>query len=178
MNAPKAVFVIGPESSGTRLMTRLLIRAGCVGDDTHFQPFDTHGLPAASEGRDVVWRRSLPHGGQWPDLVGMIQDARELGYDVRVVFMQRDDNVLILSQVAATHARTAEEAETHIMRAYSDYHDRLNDWRVLHYNVSYELLTADGWAVMLDLLEWLALSTVFGVTLYDGNRKHLKREEA
>ena len=168
----KAIFVLGAESSGTRLMTRLLIRAGCTGDDTHVQPFDTTGLPPAAFGHDVVWRRSLPHGGAWPDVAGMIETARGLGYDVRVVFMHREDEPLIQSQLAAPHVKTREEAVANIDRAYRDYHARLSDWQVSHYNVTYERLTANGWSVMLELLRWLDLTTVMGEPLYDGNAKY------
>lgn len=167
----KAVFVLGPESSGTRLMTRLLIRAGCVGNASHEQGFDAAGLPAP-DGRDVVWRRSLPHGGAWPDVREMIDAAAALGYEPRVVFMHRDVSALIASQLAAPHVKTEAEAVEHIDRVYRDYHDRLSEWGVSHANVNYETLFSDGWGVMLDLLRWLDLSTVLGERLYDGNAKY------
>jgi LPS sulfotransferase NodH len=41
----RAFLVLGPESSGTRLMTKLLMVAGCYGDDGHVQRLDRDPLP-------------------------------------------------------------------------------------------------------------------------------------
>ena len=68
----RAFLVLGAESSGTRLVTRLLIAAGCHGDGGHQQPFDKwQAASSPFDGKDpIVWRRSYPWTEYhlWPNL--------------------------------------------------------------------------------------------------------------
>lgn len=65
----KAFIVIGPESSGTKVTTSLFCHAGCYGDYTHLQRLDAFvegaDFPKEAQGKDVVFRRSVPHGGRF-----------------------------------------------------------------------------------------------------------------
>jgi len=98
----KAILVLGPESSGTRLMTRLLIGCGCDGDGDHHQRFDRELPPP---GKTIVWRRSVPYGGFLPDLKGMVDQLREKGYsEIAAVVMMRDWYPTAMSQIA-NHCR-------------------------------------------------------------------------
>lgn len=70
------VFVFGPESSGTRGTTRFLIEnGGYYGTDEHIQPLDSFVFGQKSlqelvpdDQQKVVFRRSVPHAGGYPDL--------------------------------------------------------------------------------------------------------------
>jgi hypothetical protein len=74
----KLFFVIGPESSGTRLITRILCESGCFGDYDHYQRLDEfvtdHNEDLYSiigDSKLIVFRRSVPHGGEFPDFKKM-----------------------------------------------------------------------------------------------------------
>lgn len=56
----KRILVIGPEHSGTRYMTEVLVNAGAYGDYTHFQRMDNREIP--KDKKVIVLRRSVPHG--------------------------------------------------------------------------------------------------------------------
>lgn len=58
----KKILVIGPEHSGTRYMTEVLVKAGAYGDYTHKQRMDDRKIPTDKE--IVVLRRSVPHGNE------------------------------------------------------------------------------------------------------------------
>ena len=114
-------LVFGPEGSTTRATCRLLMEAGCTGDDGWVQPFDRQP-PKAADAPLAVWRKSVPHGrawDRWPDIVGMVQTCYMNGYsDIRVIITVRDWHVLKRSQVRARHVKTLDEAEKAIRRAY------------------------------------------------------------
>ncbi len=94
---PQCYLVCGPTSSGNRLVTRLLVAAGCAGRGDHHQPWDIPGqwdrvaLPTAS-GQHVVVCRSLPHGveGCWPDLHRLLGGIIDSGYEPFVLITVRD----------------------------------------------------------------------------------------
>jgi hypothetical protein len=104
----KAVLVLGPESSGTRLVTRMLIAMGCAGDGGHKQGFDTE-IPVAGS-QSLVWRRSLPHANRMPDVDAMCGQVRDLGYEPSIVFTTREWYAMGRSQVRNGHAPTLERA--------------------------------------------------------------------
>lgn len=86
-------LVLGGVSSGTRLVTRLLLAAGLKGNGNHQQEFDTVIEPGLKQ---IVWRRSYPHGSpgshdRWPDALEMVAKAEQNGYKLKhVVVTHRD----------------------------------------------------------------------------------------
>src|SRR5581483_9496380 len=109
---PKRAFlVLGPESSGTRLVTRCLIAAGCQGCGDHAQDLDA-SLDGAAD--LIVWRRSLPHGSLWPDLREMLLALRSHGYAVQVLVTVRSHYCMVRSQIRARHVQTSSQAERNI----------------------------------------------------------------
>jgi len=73
----KLFIVVGPESSGTRLTTRILCESGCFGDFEHYQRLDefiedNNSLAnIIGDNELVVFRRSVPHGGEFPEFKKM-----------------------------------------------------------------------------------------------------------
>lgn len=112
----RAFFVIGPESSGTRMMAESLISAGCYGDYSHGQRMDNmnfQGLPDL-----IVFRRSIPHADKWPPLEGIYKLIRAAGYEIVVLTMWRNEKYMILSQIKRYHVIDEEKAKKHIAKAY------------------------------------------------------------
>ena len=99
---PRAFMIYGPESSGNRLLRRILIAGGCVGDPGLEQSFD-QALPMAEDVPLIVWGRSVPGNvppNSWPSFyVQDIGQARKHGYDVFGLVMVRDWYCMAQSQV-------------------------------------------------------------------------------
>jgi hypothetical protein len=171
----RAVLVMGPESSGTRLATRILVAAGCQGDDGHEQRWDAGlpvRIPSMPEGAPLVWRRSVPHGGRWPDLVTWIQWVRTRGYAVQAVVTTRDWRCMVESQVQTGHVRTPGQATNNIERAYDCIFGALGLALAPFVTLSYESLVQRPERVQRWLAETLRLPRVPQVPVCDGNEKY------
>lgn len=166
----RAFLVLGPESSGTRLMTRLLITAGCYGDDGHKQRLDEH-IPDNEP--LIVWRRSVPHDGQYPDLAKMVKGLRAVGYVVTAVIMSRDWHAMAESQVNAPHTRSKKVAAANTRDAYRHIFAYL-PYQVPYELVNYESLTRRPETAVKRLYERLGLDVPAGAWtyIYDGNAKY------
>ena len=114
-------LVCGPESSGNRFVTKLLVAAGVAGDDGHDQGFDYDLWSDRPMPDDVVLRRSIPHGrggprgnprawGPTPDLVHIAARALQRGYTVQTIYVYRDPYCCARSQVGAGHLELFEAA--------------------------------------------------------------------
>jgi hypothetical protein len=93
----KAFLVVGPESSGTRMVTDALIKAGVFGQATHAQEMDN--LDFSGRPESIVLRRSVPHGNVWPDLTQIIRGMTAAGYAVTPIVTHRDKDFCIQSQL-------------------------------------------------------------------------------
>lgn len=162
----RAYLVLGPESSGTRLVTRLLIGAGCYGDGDHEQRLDAE-FPA--DGRTLVWRRSIPHNRQWPSIVDMAARLRSAGYQVTAVVTTRDWYPTIRSQVAAGHVVNDTEASSNLQRAYPYIFEALARWNIPFVVSPYEALTRPE--AVRRLLVMLGLPPDIGEAVRDENAK-------
>jgi len=102
--AKVAYIVIGPEGSGTRMMTKALIEGGCSGEAGHQQNLDLAPFSEFAHLPDVmVFRRSLPHARYWPDIQLYIEAFENSGFSVIVIAMNRIDDYMIASQIARQH---------------------------------------------------------------------------
>jgi len=168
----RACLVLGPENSGTRLWTRILMACGCYGDGTHMQRIDMQGIP---EGEPLlVWRRSLPHAGQWPDLLQMVQRLRDRRFrEVQALVCTREWSAVMCSQVANGHVQDAWQAEANLRVAYPYAFDRLRGAGVPYVMGSYEALVQHGEAMLAPLLERLGLASQGDLEeLVDQNAKY------
>ena len=111
----KAIFVVGPESSGTRMMTQFFVQRGYEGDHGHSQPWDDMKFREYPD--HIVFRRSMPHGSKWPDIVGIIGKMQAANYTVYPIFTWRDPRYMALSQVSASHVHTTDEGLKQIAQA-------------------------------------------------------------
>ena len=140
---PAGYLVVGPESSGTRFVTRLLIGAGCKGDPDHLQSFDQK-LPKA-EVQPIVWRRSFPHALKWPIVSDLCKIIENAGYRPIVLVTVRHPWILVHSQRANGHVDSVEQSEKNIEMAYKRIFMTIgpNEFHV----VAYESLVREGQAV-------------------------------
>jgi hypothetical protein len=151
----RAFLVTGAESTGTRLVTRILIGGGCIGDGDHEQRWDS-ALPTSEP--LVVIRRSLPHGGAWPDLERLLRTLEEREYSTYGVITTRDWATVVRSQLRDhQHATSADEAIAHMRTAYAVALRALADRP--YWFVSYEALVRTGRAAAERLAEQLELPT-------------------
>jgi LPS sulfotransferase NodH len=159
----KAYVVVGPESSGTRLITKLLIDAGCFGDGGHGQSLDKSGdqsrefleesrLP--QDDTPIVWRRSYPHAGKWLDISKPISQLQRKGYEVRVVVTTRDWFPMIQSQMKERHVKDETVGLHNVQKAYRMIFEKLpKDTPFVI--ASYESIARYRWKAVRRLFETL-----------------------
>lgn len=163
MTSKRAFLVLAPESHGGHLVTDLLVYAGCHGGSGNHvdwtptarvlvaedaKPWDSE-LPTDRQGWDdelptdedpVVWRRSVPHQGEWLDLDAIVSGLEARGYSVRVVVVTRDLHAAVQSQLKWHHVESADAARDNIQRAYREIFTQLARRRVPLVVTSYEAL--------------------------------------
>ncbi len=173
-----AYLVVGPESSGTRMVTELLIAAGCEGDCGHTQRWD-QGSPEAADHPMIVWRRSVPHAGRWPDIAAICADLVSAGYGRLIVLVTvRDATCLERSQVMRRHVGTCVSARENISRCYRHIFKglaRADGAEVVM--VSYEALLLHGDLAAAALLERIGIDGPGELVITDQNAKHYGRRQ-
>lgn len=113
---PRAFFIIGCESSGTRMMAEAFVRVGCWGDVDNIQRLDTLHFNIIPPDTDIVFRRSVPHAKKWPPLFGIYNMLKAHGFEVIPIIIQRDDLYTAQSQIARGHASTLVTAKWNVER--------------------------------------------------------------
>lgn len=165
----RAFFVTGPESSGTRLMTRLLMAAGCYGDDDHEQRLD-NAIPDNEP--LIVWRRSVPHRGKWSQVNVALNALQLKGYKTTVIIMSRDWHSMAISQELAPHAVDVDAAQSNIRRAYRHIFACITDTDRFEI-VNYEALVQRPVKTVRYLFQRLGLTPPAELPqIYDGNAKY------
>jgi len=168
----RAFLVLGAESTGTRLVTRLLISSGCAGDGDHVQRWDSE----TPVGPLVVWRRSIPHDKVWPDIGAMIDFLRAQSYDVGAVVTVRDWTAAVPSQVAIGHVSDEATALRQTRAAYPFIFAALLRHGIPYVIAIYESMVRRPEAVGR-LLDMLGLPRVQHEEILDGNEKWFKEPE-
>jgi len=154
----RCIFVLGPQSSATRLWTEILIRSGCQGDFTHKQRLDK-GLDGFTADKPIVWRRSYPHFKEiiWPDVREMVKLLP--GYEFQTVVTTRDWWSMASSQVANRKGvHSYEDAYDRIKRAFANIKMQLQDLKLEPVTVSYEGLILNPPQVTSGLSQKLNIS--------------------
>jgi len=173
----RALLVLGGESTGTRLVTRLCILNGCEGDDDHEQRWDKK-LPTPGEYPVIVWRRSIPHGAgsarHFPDPTSLIQELQAIGYEVTVLVTTRCWRATTKSQVAQKHVTSEDEGLENLRRAYLSVIPAL--WMTdapVHF-VNYEALRDEHAQLALFRASRLGPKTTLTLVVSDENTKHYR----
>jgi hypothetical protein len=111
---PRAFFVIGCESSGTKMLAEAFIKAGCWGDIGDMQRLDTLHFNIIPEDTDIVFRRSVPHGRKWTPIARIYKMLEAHDFEVVPVIVQRNELYTAQSQLARGHAITLEVAKDNV----------------------------------------------------------------
>lgn len=158
------ILVLGAESSGNRLMTRLLVEMGC--DGIYTPPYnDVH----PSHAKPFVWLRSIPYAQDIPDLPALVRSAPT--DDINAVVMIRDWLPMISSQIASGHAPN-EQAATHRSRhALAYIFGFLLDADIPYTLVTYEGLISRPIQICRYLADRLGLSMPETLSIYDADAK-------
>lgn len=172
----RAFLVLGPESSGTRLMAQILINAGCAGSADHEQPFDDENYNLCQHPL-IVWRRSVPHNGESLDLPRMYYRLGIYSTDIRAIVMTRDLHSMVQSQIRdCQHANSEIEAQKNVQRAYTEIFSQLDEYSIPFVIVPYESLVLGGDLAQRHLLDCLGLALPQNfVPIYNGNDKYWQR---
>lgn len=132
-----AFFILGPESSGTRMLTKAFCTVGVYGDFKHKQRMDDLDFSKTPE--KIVLRRSLPHGDQWPLISETIASMKQAGYGVVVpIIILRDKEATANSQLRHAHAKTVPEANGSIQFAVDFAYKELSQAGLYPIVVCYE----------------------------------------
>lgn len=113
----RSFFVVGPESTGTRMLMRALILSGAYEDN---DKWDVGNSPDFMDitADTIAVHRSLPHGQNWPDLQDLLVAIRKGGYEVIPLMMTRDINATMKSQVKRDYVINERHALLRINTAY------------------------------------------------------------
>jgi hypothetical protein len=168
-----AYLVFGPEGSGTRYVTSILIQAGCEGDHSHFQRWDRS--PIRHEGI-IVWRRSFPHGFKWPDIDLMVNRLRPR--PIVGVVCTRDMWCVSRSHMKIHHATDAEDSLGHQRTAYKMILEGFWRHEIPWVFAVYEALVARPDKAPKKLCKLLGLKLEKTPETRDGDEKYYARENA
>ena len=111
----QAFYIIGPESSGTRMLTKAFINVGCFGDGSHVQRMDHMNF--ANMPDVIVYRNSVPHATVTPPIAQLYRRMGECGYTVFLIIIDREDYYMELSQVKRWHQEDVDSARESIALA-------------------------------------------------------------
>lgn len=132
----RAFFIIGPESSGTKMLTEAFVSVGCYGNKGHRQSLDH--VDIGDVGDEIVWRRSMPHGRGWPTFDDIFGKVREYGYVIYPILIFRDKDYTVRSQMKHGHVGSSGEGRLHIYRAIESIYVNLAKQGMVPYVISYE----------------------------------------
>ena len=127
-----AILIIGPESSGTRMLTRMFYESGWFGDYDHGQRLDAVILQEESfrilRGADkFVIRRSVPHRKEYPDIEFINNLVVDAGFNPLWLIAKRDPFCNAKSKVRQGHqpnlksATWAVQAELEFIKLHEQY---------------------------------------------------------
>ena len=174
-------MIYGPESSGNRLLRRILIAGGCAGDPGLDQSFDKE-LPMAEDVPLIVWGRSVPGNvppNSWPSFyIQDIGQARKHGYDVFGLVMVRDWYCMAQSQVDTEFkpAQHVWQANRWSAIAYTRIFDAFDRLAVPFYIITYEAIIQRPERFVSHLYQDLGLKLAGELEpIYDGNAKYYEK---
>lgn len=178
----KAFVVIGGESTGTRLLTRILIEAGCYGDSGHEQRID-RDIHYTTIPTPFVWRRSMPHNKAIVDLdegvvCPILQQGIELS-EICFLITTRNWMCAMKSAVKAGHSHNVGMARANLEAGYLAIFRVLSMYDKIDFEiVSYDFLVTAKQVYVQHILDSLDISfsekvKAYGAEIYNGNEPYV-----
>ena len=169
-----SIILFGPESSGTKLIERGLVEVGFQGVEWYVTEKEVY-LPKGP----VVWRRSWPHGGVWPDTKLMVDRLKARGDEVIVITTSRDWWCSSISHTDHNHVETQQQAVANLTRVYTSLYKSLVEVNVPFTLVPYESLLQNGWIVLKKALSLIGyeLKSLPTEEIVDNNTKYYKAKK-
>ena len=138
----RAFYIIGPESSGTRMLTDAFIHAGVFGESDHFQEMDYMNLEGFPD--DIVYRNSVPHAGHLTPIAAITSKIESFGYKVIHVVIDREDKYILLSKVKRGHRPDIETARAWLAIEREHIATQMTKMGVQPVLVQYEIFVSDA----------------------------------
>jgi len=175
-------FVIGPESSGTRLTTRILCESGCFGDFEHYQRLDefvnnnVDDLDKITTSPLIVFRRSVPHGEVDPNVKEIVNKFE--AFDCTPVFIVPIRNLyeLCKSKVNNNHKETMQEAFDAVQREIQFISHSVLNLGLSYYCFNTSFLFKEPEVALYNFSKFIKLEiSVNNVLtfLYDADKNHI-----
>lgn len=171
----KCVIVIGPESSGTLFICRILVATLGIRKSIVDAKFGNYG--SLENDTDKVYHISLPTSPRavFMDIKEIINAEKKKYKDVHVVICTRDINISEKSRLNRMSFRTIEDVKNHSQKAKEIIADLIVDENIEWFLWSYETFMYLKEDYLKQLFKFLNVSS--GITEYpivDGNVKYLK----
>lgn len=140
--------IVGPESSGTKIVTALFVNAGCFGDGPQhkqrldkfiFGPESLQSLGVKPED-DIVLRRSVPYGPSWPDLCFINGLFVFQGYRPLWIILLRDWTCNVMSKIKQKHKTDIDEANRFLFKEIRDIFSQVLSMNVPFFVLNTSLL--------------------------------------
>lgn len=163
----KCVFVIGPESSGSKLIAKIISHALNID-----QYGEWNGMGWTENGMHKVCHRSLPFliPPQYPDIEKWIHDNQR-DYDIFFVITTRDITLSEISRIKR-FKKTSTQVQEESKRANEIIRDLIKS-RQKYYIWSYETFMFLEMDYLKLLYNFLGINSDYMPALIDGNRKSL-----
>jgi len=176
--------VTGPESSGTRFLSRILgthSRIELLSAHQHTMETDEFWKkpcwetlePLFREREIVLTRRSLPHNHRWPNFWDTLRICDENGIRLYFLLTIRDRSCMLRSQLKMGHITSISEGEANLRKAASVMEELFRT--PLWFLVSYEALMILRWKLIRQIYKFLHLpyEESTEVEFLNGNSKYL-----
>lgn len=118
--------------------------------------------------------RSMPHGGKWDSVNGIIRSLEHVGYSVTTLVPIRDVTCIVASQKARGYSKDDNELLSKVRRAYSRVLGALIMGKHRYYLIPHESLVLHPYDASTALLQLLGLPHVPDFIAKDENAKHYK----
>lgn len=113
----RAFFVLGPEGSGTHMLTEAFRLAGCH-EESVYGGFPEDGIYDFWAMPDLfVFRRSLPHAHRWPPIWSIFRQLEDANYEVQPILIIRDWYCTIQSVMRRDYVRQFDQCEQNMRNA-------------------------------------------------------------
>ena len=159
----RAFLILGPESSGTKVAAKLFCLAGCQGDHGHLQRLDAFAegasFPEEMKDKDIVFRRSVPHGGRMPDIVELQSKFLDVGYNPKWVITVRDWYCNIRSAPQYGHKASIEEETERLPKEWAYIGQHLQFMKSFYFLI-FSQMVLDPVRALKGLSYWSGLNLV------------------